>query len=211
MNFDKVAPFYSFLEKIAFGNKLQVARIAFLERLTRSQNILLIGEGRGRVLAEILRNNSQATITVVESSSSMVYMIKKTVQPDELKRVTFVNSSFQKFFCRKKFDAVCTCFFWDCFSEKELRSGLSQMHKLTQSKGLWINVDFAFLPSSSVFSNLPHKFTLHILYGFFQISCGLTVNNLTPIGPIASQVGFELAESLKFNAPSLSSEIYLRT
>jgi SAM-dependent methyltransferase len=78
-NFDSVAPFYGMLEQIAFGHALQLARVAFLDRVTSSQRALIVGEGNGSFLAELLRTHPGIEIDCVDSSSGMLRLARGRV------------------------------------------------------------------------------------------------------------------------------------
>ncbi len=55
MSFDRVAPFYRRLETLVFGGQLQAARCAFVREVSGSRRALLVGEGDGRFLEQLLR------------------------------------------------------------------------------------------------------------------------------------------------------------
>src|ERR1700728_15503 len=70
--FDLVASFYPMLEQIVFGSRLSRARGSFISRVTEGSRILLIGEGNGRFLFEVVKQTSSASITVIDSSAQML-------------------------------------------------------------------------------------------------------------------------------------------
>ena len=119
MNFDRVAKIYTILEKVVLGNQLQWARTCQLDKIRGCQRILLIGEGRGRLFTELIKTNTGAIITLVESSEAMLSEIKNSIPSSNLSKHNFINLSFEDFKSFHKYDAVCTCFFWDCFGIKK--------------------------------------------------------------------------------------------
>ena len=94
MEFNKIAPYYSFLESLLFGGALQASRTSFIHHLVDSENILLIGEGRGRLLKELLTLNPKAEVQVIEQSTRMIEKMKWDLKQFDLKKVTFINESF---------------------------------------------------------------------------------------------------------------------
>jgi SAM-dependent methyltransferase len=72
MSFDRIAPNYQFFETIAFGNALQRARTAFLWQIRDGERVLVLGEGDGRFLAELLRRNPEAEIDCIDASAAMI-------------------------------------------------------------------------------------------------------------------------------------------
>ena len=115
MNFDRIAKIYTILEKVVFGNQLQWARTCQLDMIKDRQRILLIGEGRGRLFTELLKANTGAAITLVDSSEKMLSEIKNSIPSNNLVNHKLINLSFEDFKPIHKFDAVCTCFFLGLF------------------------------------------------------------------------------------------------
>jgi hypothetical protein len=56
--FDLVAGFYPLLEQMVFGSTLSRARRFFIPRVREGNKILLIGEGSGRFLFEMVKQTS---------------------------------------------------------------------------------------------------------------------------------------------------------
>jgi SAM-dependent methyltransferase len=81
-NFDRVAAAYGILERIAFGDALQRARTAFLDHTIGSSRVLVVGEGNGRFLAELLRiANPDTEIDCVDSSAEMMRLAQRRIKP----------------------------------------------------------------------------------------------------------------------------------
>jgi hypothetical protein len=59
MSFDRLAPHYRWLEWVLAGRKLQRCRTAFLDEIGRADATLLVGEGNGRFLGELLKRPVQ--------------------------------------------------------------------------------------------------------------------------------------------------------
>lgn len=72
MSFDAIAPHYRWLEWVTAGPLLQRCRIEFIHEIQNAGNILLLGEGRGRFLLELLRLNHEARITCLDASARML-------------------------------------------------------------------------------------------------------------------------------------------
>jgi ubiquinone/menaquinone biosynthesis C-methylase UbiE len=72
VSFDRIAPHYQFFETIAFGHALQRARTAFISQIRDDQRVLLVGEGDGRFLAELLRRKPEIEIDCVDASAAMI-------------------------------------------------------------------------------------------------------------------------------------------
>ncbi len=72
MSFDRLAPWYRWMELLCAGQKLQRGRIAFLGQIPPPRHILLPGEGHGRTLRECRRRFPEARITCVDASAGMI-------------------------------------------------------------------------------------------------------------------------------------------
>src|ERR1700693_3335034 len=70
--FDLIASFYPLLEQIVFGSTLSLARRFFTNRVIEGDKVLLVGEGNGRFLFEIVKQASSGSFTVVDSSARML-------------------------------------------------------------------------------------------------------------------------------------------
>ena len=111
--FDRIAPFYGVFESFLFGSKLQEMRCAYLDQLAERRDILLIGEGTGLFLERLLQVNPKTNVTVVEQSAEMMERSRNRVAEKDSSRVHFLKVSLQGFKPVRRFDAVCTFFFWD--------------------------------------------------------------------------------------------------
>ncbi len=210
MNFDRIAPCYSFLEKIAFGEALQSARTHYLNFLAERRNVLLLGEGRGRLLRVLMDCNKDTQICVVEPSFSMFRTMKEFIPKKEADRVSLYNEPFEKFDAEGGFDAVCTCFFWDCFREDEIVSLLCKLAESLTSKGLWMNADFIEPAETAPTKRLFHSLLLRFLYGFFRHNCQIRADRLPPLSKLADEAGFGLVAKKTHHPWPLASELFER-
>jgi SAM-dependent methyltransferase len=94
VNFDLVAPHYRLLESIAFGNALQSARTCWIQQIPRPRRALIVGEGNGRFLCELLRAHPKIDIDCVEASGRMVALARARVR-----RLCAESLSTVRFFC----------------------------------------------------------------------------------------------------------------
>ena len=210
MDFDKIAPYYSFLESLLFGAALQASRTSFIHHLVDSEDILLIGEGRGRLLKELLKLNPKAEVRVVEQSTRMIEKMKSDLKQFDLKKVTFINESFLTYPVTCQFDAVCTCFFFDCFESPEVKNGIGKIDKLLKADGMWINADFRFFYNNAIHKRLAHRILIQFLYGFFHLTSRLGPTTLVCVQTLACKCGFKVVETFEHAFLPLGSEVYRR-
>ncbi len=193
--FDRIAPFYGFFESFLFGSKLQEMRCAYLEQLAHRRDILLIGEGTGLFLERLLQVNPKGNVTVVEQSAEMMERSRNRVAEKDSSRATFHNVALQEFDSVKRFDAVCTFFFWDCFEQSQLRAMLPTLSKYTKGESLWIDVDFFEMQEGVPLTKWWHFILIRMLYGFFGLATGIEARQVVEIEPLAKQNGFFVTAS----------------
>jgi ubiquinone/menaquinone biosynthesis C-methylase UbiE len=210
MDFNKIAPYYSLLESLLFCGALQATRTSFIHYLVDAEKILLIGEGRGRLLKELLRLNPKAEVWVVEQSASMIEKMKCDLEPFDFKKVTFINESFLTYPGTYQFDAVCTCFFFDCFESAEVKNGIGKIYSLLKVDGIWMNADFRFFHNHALHQRIAHRLLIQFLYGFFHLTTRLTAATLVCVETLACKSGFKVVETFKHAFLPLSSEVYRR-
>ena len=63
MSFDTLAPIYRPLEAVLAGGVLQLCRTSFLAESVDRRRALILGEGPGRFLVELLRINPSIEVT----------------------------------------------------------------------------------------------------------------------------------------------------
>src|SRR5438270_9458495 len=76
MSFDRIASSYRFLEWMAFCNTLQRARTAFVPQVADSRRALVVGEGDGRFLADLLRRNPRIHVDYADASGKMLRLAR---------------------------------------------------------------------------------------------------------------------------------------
>src|SRR5687768_4095337 len=84
MSFDRLAPHYRWLEWILAGPKLQRCRTAFLPVITPPRHALLIGEGNGRFLVELLRAHPCVRVLCVDASARMLECARARLHAHQL-------------------------------------------------------------------------------------------------------------------------------
>src|ERR1700722_5602016 len=115
--FDLVASFYPLLEQVVFGSKLSRARRSFISRVAEGRKILLIGEGNGRFLSEVVKQTSSASITVVDSSARMLAAASHRISTlDGCSRVELIQADILEWqSSTRRYDRIVTHFVLDLF------------------------------------------------------------------------------------------------
>jgi len=211
MSFDTLAPQYRNMESILAGNILQRCRTAFLAEAATSRRALLLGEGPGRFLVELLRANPRVEVTCVERSPRMIEEARREVKRNGLgdERVTFELKdalTWQPPF--GVFDLVVTNFFLDCFRHDELGKLISTVAASASDDARWLLVDFR-LPNCG-WRKWRAKAVLALMYAFFRVTTGLSASRLTPPTGFLEAAGFRLVDQRLANFGLVHSDLWQR-
>jgi ubiquinone/menaquinone biosynthesis C-methylase UbiE len=147
-SFDRVARIYQPLEYLLLGRTLERARFAHLEHLREARDVLILGEGDGRLLLQLLNIAPQCRVDVVERSEQMLRRAQARVNS---RRVQWLHADASQPEWAARIsspkDAIVTAFFLDCFSNTKLEALIGRLHRQLRPDGLWLNIDFA-IPAS---------------------------------------------------------------
>src|SRR4029079_12822431 len=135
VSFDRVAPHYRWLETLAFGNQLQQARVAFVREIETPLRILIVGEGNGRFLTELMRTG-EPPVDCVEMSVRMIALARKQV-PDA--HVNFIEADVRDLtLCQAHYDLIVSHFFFDCFTEGALAEIIARLANAAAPDAQWL-------------------------------------------------------------------------
>jgi len=205
MSFDHIAPIYNIGENIFFGNQLNLARTVFTDELMNSHSVLLLGEGRGKFLRELLAINHNCSVTIVDSSSRMIRYQKSKVSKANFDRVNFHCVSIETFSTNQKFDLICSFFFWDCFTVQQINKLVPSCSTLLLTKGLWITSDFIDLMNHK---NYVNYFKIRLLYLFFHLTTGIRAWRVEPFRNFAQENGLRLLKTDETKKNFICTELY---
>jgi ubiquinone/menaquinone biosynthesis C-methylase UbiE len=200
-SFDRVAPFYESLERFAFGDSLQRARVAFLEQV-HGKRALIVGEGNGRFLAELLRRNSEITVDCVDASARMLRLAKRRAKDSAIRsgrdgddttpgRIRFHCADFTRWqAANSRYDLIVTHFFLDCFNREELTNVVAKIASLAAPHARWLISDFQI--PAGVFPRLHALAWLRAMYAFFRYAARLRTRALVDFAPLLRAHHFNL-------------------
>lgn len=200
MNFNRVAGFYPWMEFFMAGNLMHRCRTAYLADCRQRRRALLVGEGTGKFLAELLRTNPSIHITCVEHSEKMIRQIRQRLQRHQLdaSRVRFENADFLQWSPQQEpFDLIVTHFFLDCFGPEELPYVIAKLAAAATPDAVWLFSDFQF-PDRGLF-RLRAQLIIGSLYKFFRLTAALSAKQLIAPDPWIQQNGFVLQQRRSFS------------
>lgn len=195
MNFDRLAAHYHWMEIFFAGGLMQRGRTAFLSRTRHCRRALLVGEGTGKFLAELLRANPQIQVTCLEHSRGMIEQIRRRLSAKKLAgdRVEFQQMDALHWSSPpEKFDLVVTNFFLDCFRAEQLQRLVPLLAGATTAEAIWLLADFR--EPERGWPRWRARIILALLYAFFQVATSLSASRLTPPDQFLAGAGFNLIE-----------------
>lgn len=211
MSFDRIAPFYRSLETIAFGQALQRARTRWIADLSKPGRVLIVGEGDGRFLCELLRIHPGVQIDYVDASARMLRMAEARVRalfPNALSRVRFLQEDILRWTPAESYDVLVTHFVLDCFDAGALETVVRKLAHAAAPAATWLLADFS-VPSLGL-GNLHARLWLRVMYTFFRVTAGLRTTHLVdPTEEISAQ-GFVCRARDTSRLGMLKSEMWMR-
>jgi SAM-dependent methyltransferase len=213
VSFDAVAPWYRALETIAFGNALQRCRVACLGEIRSPRHALIVGEGNGRFLGELLHAYPGVRVDCVDSSERMLNLARERIaneSPDRTDQVRFLHrdiTSWAPF--EDRYDLIVTHFLLDCFPEPELAGIIKNLASAAKSEAAWLLADFR-LPDRG-FARLHARGWLVAMYQFFRFTARIPAIELIDSTPSLQANGFTLARQHLFRNGMLKSELWRNT
>lgn len=203
------------MEWLLAGNKLQKCRIQFLPEISKAGKILLLGEGHGRFLSELLRANPSAQVTCVDSSANMLAVTGETlrrrgVDVAALVRARLIHTNVLE--CDLPpgpYDAVVTQFFLDCFTPNQQKELIAKIARQIVPGGTWLLADFR-QPEQGL-QRLRAALILKLMYLFFRVVTGLPARNLTEPDSYLKQNGFTLMDRRLSEWGLLHTDLWRKT
>ncbi len=188
--FDRLAPFYDLLLAIGSGNAIPRIRRALLAQIPDRKHALILGDGTGRFLCELMATGRVARATCIDSSPAMStkararWLRSSRRRAVDAQAVEFRVASLP--FAKHEdgpggpYDLVCTNFFLDLFTDAELGPAFRQIHEsLESADALWYDSDFQYPdPRSRPLTGLAARWLVRILYISFALVCGLRARRL---------------------------------
>lgn len=177
-NFDKIARPYRWLEYLTLGKALDNCRLHFLPQLFERRHALILGDGDGRFLAQLLKHNPGLRADAVDSSAVMLQLLRQRCEatlPNTDSRLCTYHHDALTFPLNDSYDLVVTHFFLDCFNSPELDSLIARIGSRLAPNALWLISDFR-VPSGPM--RLPAQLLIGSLYLAFRLLTGLRTTRL---------------------------------
>jgi SAM-dependent methyltransferase len=213
VSFDAIAPWYRTLETIAFGNALQRARVACLGEIDSPRRALIVGEGNGRFLCELLHLYPDVEVDCVDASGRMLQLARQRIErevPEGVNRVHFLQRDITSWSPPEdQFDLIVTHFVLDCFPENRAAEIVIELSDAAAENATWLLADFCVPPGP--FPRRRNALWLAAMYGFFRITAGIEARELVDPSPLLRKEGFALEKEHLFRGAMIKSELWRRS
>ena len=210
-SFDLLAPVYHSLERITYGSLLHRCRTAHLHRVLKSRKALILGDGDGRFLVDLLQANRHVFVDSLDLSPSMLALARQRVSVIEgaRDRVHFILADARSAsWLNGGYDLIVTNFFLDCFAADELEMLIDRVAATALPNALWLDGDFR-IPTGK-WARAAAQVKLVGMYLFFALTTRLQAHRLTDPAPFLTANGFTLTSETTWLRGFLSSRVWVR-
>jgi ubiquinone/menaquinone biosynthesis C-methylase UbiE len=174
-NFDRIARIYRWAEYLTLGPLLQRTRTHFLPQLPSCNRALILGDGDGRFLAQLLAHQPNLRALAVDTSATMLHLLRHRCAPSAA-RLQTLQASALTVTPATGTGLITTHFFLDCLTQPEVDALTHNLAAQLAPGTLWLLSDFgqprprALRPLASLY--------IRALYLAFRILTGLRVTHL---------------------------------
>jgi cyclopropane fatty-acyl-phospholipid synthase-like methyltransferase len=206
INFDPVARLYRWLEYLSFGPWLERCRSAQLPHLAGAGHALLLGDGDGRFLLQLLAVNPGLHVDVIDSSRSMLSILNRRVRQHGGEKVRLHLADALQWEPIGPYDLIVSHFFLDCFFPHRLEQLFDRVLPHAQPGAQWVVSEFA-VPDNPLIAFLARGI-IALLYRVFGLLTGLQVRSLPGYADSMRRRGLVLSHERRFLAGLLRSELW---
>jgi ubiquinone/menaquinone biosynthesis C-methylase UbiE len=190
VNFNLIARPYRWLEYLTLGQALEHCRLHHLPQLFPQTSALILGDGDGRFLAQLLTQSPHLYADAVDTSPTMLHLLRQrcaATAPDAATRLQTHQTNALTYTPTRTYDLVVTHFFLDCLTQPELNTLITRITPSLSPQALWLVSDFQ-IPAGPI--RLPAKLLVRTLYFAFRVLTGLRTTRLPNHEAPLTQAGF---------------------
>ena len=211
MSFDRIARHYGWLETVAFGGVLQEARTCWIKAVVAPKQILILGEGNGRFLSELVRVHREANIDCIDASERMLELSRRRMRrvlPKPSNRVRFLHEDIVSWSPLGSYDLLVTNFVLDCFPRDEVNLIVRKLAHAATPKAYLLLADFSI--PRKFFSRMHAKLWLALMYRFFRVTTGISAKRLVDPTSELEANGFICLSQRQWRFGLVKSELWQR-
>ena len=197
--YNAIAPWYDWLSRLIFGKSIKVSQTKHIDLIPPDAQALVLGGGTGWLLETLLRAKPGCRWWYLDSSSKMIELARrKSGAPGN---VRFIHGKLDAVPQEVQFDVVIANFFFDQFTEKDLKIILNGTYRQLKPGGLLLVTDF-------VNDRAWMKWSLEIMYTFFRIIRAIEIGSLPPWDEVIRLFRFRPVKESSFYRGFIRSMAY---
>lgn len=212
MNCDRIAPWYRWVEYAAFGRDLEKTRTQYLGLLSEARRVLVLGDGDGRFLAALVKQNLGAQIDAIDSSEEMLRLSAERLRRCcalSRQRVSLYHADVRTFpLMASSYDLIVTHFLLDCFTTEESLDLVARISCAASPQAQWVVSEFRH-PRSGL-GRLWAGFWIWASYLFFRFATGLSTKDLPDYSTALGENGFVRISCRMRSCGMLTAELWRR-
>jgi SAM-dependent methyltransferase len=188
-NFNRIARPYRWLEYLSLGSALENCRTHYLPQLLDRRHALVLGDGDGRFLAELLASNPGLHADAIDTSTTMLQLLRQRCEaatPNAATRLRTHHANALTIPLEDSYDLVVTHFFLDCLTQPDLDTLITHINPTLTPGALWLISDFR-VPNGLM--RLPARVLVRTLYLAFRLLTGLLTTHLPDYATPLTQAG----------------------
>ena len=188
-NFNRIARPYRWLEYLTLGTALENCRTHYLPRLLDRRRALVLGDGDGRFLAQLLASNPGLHADAIDTSTTMLQLLRQRCEaatPNAATRLRTHHANALTIPLEDSYDLVVTHFFLDCLTQPDLDTLITHINPTLTPGALWLISDFR-VPNGLM--RLPARVLVRTLYLAFRLLTGLLTTHLPDYATPLTQAG----------------------
>lgn len=174
-NFDRIAGIYRSAEYLSLGPLLQRTRTHLLNQLNNPRHALILGDGDGRFLSQLLLRYPNCNAIAVDISAAMLTRLQRRCAHSST-RLTTLQRSALEIDVPPDTDLITTHFLLDCFTQPEVDTLITRLAAQLAPGALWLVSDFT-LPANRILRPIARLY-IASLYTAFRLLTGLRVRHL---------------------------------
>ncbi len=203
-NLNRLARLYRWMELCTFGPWLWWCRCAYLRAMTSRRRAAVLGDGDGRFVARLLRENPAIAIDAVEASPAMVKVMRQRARRHASRLHIFCEDVRLWQPSGEAYDLIVTHFFLDFLTDEEVEALAVRMRHAAAPGAIWIVSEFVV--PATLFGRLVARPVVWGLYRSFALLTGLRVRTLPDHPAALRKAGFAQRERRSWLCGLLASE-----
>jgi ubiquinone/menaquinone biosynthesis C-methylase UbiE len=169
---------------------------------------LVLGDGDGRFLAQLLASNPDLHADAIDTSATMLQVLRQrcgAATPNAATRLRTHNANALTIPLEDSYDLVVTHFFLDCLTQPDLDALITRINPTLTPGALWLISDFR-IPNGLM--RLPARVFVRSLYLAFRLLTGLRTTHLPDYATPLTQAGLNRVAHQHRLAGLLTTELW---